>query len=101
MKSIDFIIKYKTKEIGYITAKVSAGRGGHQDNVLDEITQFCDWALIQIQNDKQKAYVVLYDCINTSKLFNDIRNKYKNPNLILTNTKKFKYDFLNWFNNKE
>jgi hypothetical protein len=101
LKSIDFVIKYKTEEIGYITAKVTSGGGGHQDNVLDEITQFCDWSLIQQQNDKQqKVYIVLYDSMNTSKLFNDIKKKYKNTNLILTDTKKFKCDFLNWFNNK-
>lgn len=101
LKSIDFVIKYKTEEIGFITAKVTSGGGGHQDNVLDEITQFCDWSLIQQQNDKQqKVYIVLYDSMNTSKLFNDIKKKYKNTNLILTNTKNFKNDFLNWFNNK-
>lgn len=48
----------------------------------------------------QKVYIVLYDSMNTSKLFNDIKKKYKNTNLILTDTKKFKNDFLNWFNNK-
>lgn len=100
LKSIDFVIKYKTDEIGYITAKVTSGGGGHQDNVLDEITQFCDWSLIQHQNDKQpKVYVVLYDCINTSKLFDNIKKTHKNVNLIITNTDKFKNDFLNWFNN--
>ena len=102
LKSIDFVIKYKTDDIGYITAKVTSGGGGHQDNVLDEITQFCDWSLIQQQNDKQpKVYIVLYDSLNTSKLFNDIKKKYKNKNLILTDTKKFKNDFLNWFNDRE
>jgi hypothetical protein len=124
LKSIDFVIKYKNEEIGYITAKVTSGGGGHQDNVLDEITQFCDWSLIQQQNDiqeikqsliygahhkiennfigckQQKVYIVLYDSMNTSKLFNDIKKKYKNTNLILTDTKKFKNDFLNWFYNK-
>ena len=48
----------------------------------------------------QKVYIVLYDSLNTSNLFNDIKKKYKNSNLILTDTKKFKNDFLNWFNNK-
>jgi len=78
LKSIDFVIKYKNEEIGYITAKVTSGGGGHQDNILDEITQFCDWSLIQQQNDKQqKVYIVLYDSMNTSKLFNDIKKNIK------------------------
>jgi hypothetical protein len=99
LKSIDFVIKYKTKEIGYITAKVTSGGGGHQDNVLDEISQFCEWSLIQQNYKQQKVYVVLYDSINTSNLFNDIKKKYKHINLILTDTKQFKNDFLSWFNN--
>jgi hypothetical protein len=101
LKSIDFVIKHKTDEIGYITAKVTVGGGGHQDNVLEEIKQFCEWALIQQQNDKQKkVYVVLYDSANTSEYFNDIKDKYKNTNLILTDSKKFKTKFLKWFKNK-
>jgi hypothetical protein len=96
LKSIDFVIKYKNKEIGYITAKVTCGEGGHQDNVLNELLQFCDWASKQ---NKKKAFVVLYDNKNTSKRFNDIKAKYsKYKNLILTNTSNFKDDFLNWFN---
>lgn len=100
LKTIDFLIKHDEKEIGYITAKVTSGEGGHQDNVLDEITQYCDWALIQQNKDiGKKCYVVLYDSNNTSNLINDIKKKYKNDNLIITNTKKFKTDFINWFNN--
>ena len=100
LKSIDFVIKYNKEEIGYIMAKVTLGKGGHQDNVLDEITQFCDWSIQHKKKSKlKKAYVVLYDSMNTSTLFTDIKKLYKNSNLILTNTKKFKNDFLNWFNN--
>ena len=99
LKSVDFLIKYKNEDIGYITAKVSSGNGGHQDNVLDELTQYCDWATIQLLSDKNKVYVVLYDSVNTSKLYNDIKKKYKNSNIIFTDTENFKNDFLNWFNN--
>lgn len=99
LKSIDFTINYKNKEIGYITAKVTSGGGGHQDNVLDEITQYCDWSLIQINNDKKKVYVILYDNINTSKLYYDMKKKYSDINIIFTDTKNFKKDFLIWFNN--
>ncbi len=78
LKSIDFVIKYKNEEIGYITAKVTTDKGGHQDNVLDEIIQFCEWSLIQQQKDNpQKIYVVLYDNKNISKLFNDIEKSIK------------------------
>lgn len=99
LKSIDFIIKNDTEEIGYITAKVSSGEGGHQDNVLDEISQFCEWSLIELKNDKNnKVYIVLYDSINKSKLFTDIKNIYVHENLILTNTKNFKKDFVKWLN---
>ena len=99
LKSIDFSINYKDKEIGLITAKVTSGGGGHQDNVLDELSQFCDWAQIQIKNNESKVYVILYDSLNTSKLFDSIKKKYSNTNIIFTNTKKFKDDLLNWFNN--
>lgn len=98
LKSIDFIIKYKNNNIGYITAKVTSGNGGHQDNVLDEITQFCVWSQKQLQNEKKKVYVVLYDSINTSNLYNNIKKIYKNDNILLTDTKEFRTSFLNWFN---
>ena len=99
LKSIDFTISHKTQEIGYIMAKVSVGGGGHQDNVLHEIIQFLDWSVIQIKNDIiKKAYLVLYDSQNKSKLFTDIKSKYINNNIILTDSKNFKNDFLDWFN---
>jgi hypothetical protein len=99
LKSIDFTISYKTQEIGYIMAKVSVGGGGHQDNVLHEIIQFLDWSIIQIKNDDvKKVYLVLYDSQIKSKLFDDIKKKYKNNNIILTDSKNFKNDFLDWFN---
>lgn len=98
LKSIDFIIKYNHQEIGYIMAKVTSGEGGHQDNVLEEITQFCEWSLIQqAQHIENKVYIVLYDNLDTSHLFEDIKEKYKNRNLILTNTDQFKDMFLSWF----
>ena len=100
LKTIDFLIKNNDIDLGYITAKVTSGEGGHQDNILDEITHFCDWSLIQQKNDlTKKIYVVFYDSSNASKLINDIKKKYKNDNLIITDSKKFKNDFLNWFNN--
>ena len=101
LKSIDCLVIEDLTIIGYGTLKVCFGAGGHQDNVLDEITQFCDWSQIQIQtqNNNQKVYIVLYDSVNTSKLFNDIKKKYKNINLLLTDSKNFKKDFLDWFNN--
>lgn len=98
LKSIDFMIKHNNIDIGYITAKVTIGSGGHQDNVLEEIKQFCKWS--KKYNDNQKLFVVLYDNVNTKSLINDVEKKYKNTNLILTNTNNFKNDFLKWFKNK-
>lgn len=37
--------------------------------------------------------------LNTKLLINDVEKKYKNTNLILTNTNNFKNDFLKWFKN--
>lgn len=98
LKSIDFVIKYKTKEIGYITAKVTIGQGGHQDNVLHEMIQFCEWSLLEIKKNNKKVYIILYDSINISILYDDICKKYTNKNLIFTTTIDFKNKFLNWFN---
>jgi hypothetical protein len=100
LKSIDFIIKHNKEDIGYITAKVTSGGGGHQDNVLDEIIQFCEWTKIQLINNCNIVYVVLYDSMNTSILFNDITKKYNYPNLILTNSENFKKDFICWFDDR-
>ena len=105
LKSIDFIIKHNTEDIGYIMAKVTSGEGGHQDNVLDEIIQFCEWTKIQNKEEEEDnyniVYVVLYDCVNTSSiLFNNIKQKYNYSNLIFTDSEKFKEDFLYWFDNK-
>ncbi len=97
LKSIDFLISYKDKDIGYITAKVCLGSGGHQDNVLDELIQYCEWSQIQLKSDNNKVYVILYDNLNTSNLYNDIKKKYKNDHILFTNTQKFKIDFVNWF----
>jgi hypothetical protein len=99
LKTIDFVVKLNNIELGYITAKITSGEGGHQDNVLDEITQFCEWTTVQQQIDPSpKIYIVLYDNNNTSAMINDIKKKYKSVNLIITNCKNFKDDFLNWFN---
>jgi hypothetical protein len=43
------------------------------------------------------VYVILYDNLNTSNLYNDIKKKYKNDHILFTNTQKFKIDFVNWF----
>lgn len=100
LKTIDFFIKHNEKEIGYITAKVSADKGGHQDNVLAEISQFCDWASIQQKSDTdKKCYVVLYDTNNSTDSISEIKITYKNDNLIITNTSNFKTDFMIWFDN--
>ncbi len=101
LKSIDFLIKYKKEDIGYISAKVCSGNGGHQDNVLHELSQYCEWALIELKNDNNnKAYIILYDNFETSLLYNEIKMKYKNDNIIFTNTKNFRKDFLVYYNKR-
>lgn len=100
LKTIDFIVKYNTAIIGYIMAKVLVGSGGHQDNVMNEIIQFCDWATIEQNNGSEKAYIVLFDCTEECHVFKDIKEKYNHYGLIMTNTEYFQADFLNWFKSK-
>lgn len=52
-----------------------------------------------MQSNKNKVYIILFDNFNTSKLYDDIKLKYKHNNLLFTNTNNFKTNFLNWFNN--
>ncbi len=99
LKTIDFLIYYREDIIGYITAKVTSGNGGHQDNVLNEITQFCEWSLIQTKNTEKKAYIILYDNPVISNLYSSIQKTYSSVNILFTNTPNFKKDFLKWFNN--
>ena len=99
MKAIDFTINYNKQIIGYITAKYSIGSGGHQDNVISELNDFCNWSLKEIKKseNKKKVYIVLYDNFDNSN-HHKLQNKYKNENLIISNTINFNNDFLIWFN---
>lgn len=95
LKTFDFCIKYNGTDIGFITAKVTVGDGGHQDNVIQEIIQFSEWAITQ--NDTKISYIILFDTLNSSKLSN-IKDIIKNyDNIILTNTDTFQSKFLTWF----
>lgn len=100
LKTIDFVVKQNTMTVGFIMAKVLVGSGGHQDNVMNEIIQFCDWANIELNNGSEKAYIVLFDCTEECRIFKDIKEKYNSCNLIMTNTDCFRADFLNWFEKK-
>lgn len=85
LKSFDAKILGKMK--GYITAKVSFGNGGHQDNVFDEIDTISMWWL-EHKSNSDEVLVVLVDT-NLIKEFNILKKKYEKVNNIM------------WFNHIE
>jgi hypothetical protein len=57
LKSIDGI--FDGPKSGYIFAKIVIGKGGHQDNVLNEMDRYIEWA--KQYGEPDKNYVILID----------------------------------------
>tara|TARA_R110002074_G_scaffold191171_1_gene357230 strand:- start:1104 stop:1679 length:576 start_codon:yes stop_codon:yes gene_type:complete len=57
LKSFDARIDGRIK--GYITQKITEGKGGHQDNVIEEIEMFCNWA--SKFGEDGEVYIALVD----------------------------------------
>jgi hypothetical protein len=73
LKSFDAQITGKLN--GYISAKVSFGSGGHQDNVFYELDTIANWWSLY-KREAQEVLVLLFDTDLTNK-FNILVEKYK------------------------
>ena len=87
MKSFDGEISGKID--GWLFCKICLSEGGHQDNVFEEITTFCETVIIS--KEKNKYYVVIIDT-NLDKRFREIYEKYhekKEGKLLIFNHRTF------------
>lgn len=72
------------KMTGYITAKISYGMGGHQDNVFEEMYANADWWKIHKANTEEML-VILIDTDLLNK-FTRIKEKYNDiKNILVVN----------------
>ena len=86
LKSFDARITGKVE--GYACNKVTAGGGGHQDNVDDELVEICKWVK-KFHNDDGKLWVIIWDTDLTKK-FNALKKEYLDvPNLLVVNHIEF------------
>lgn len=82
LKSFD--AKITGKVDGYACNKVTAGDGGHQDNVDDELVEICKWVK-NYHNADGKLWIIIWDTDLTTK-FNTLKKDYLDvPNLIIVN----------------
>ena len=76
LKSFDGKVENSVGEtIGYISAKVCMGCGGHQDNVFEELHTFGEWA--EKYANKSLIWIILIDT-NLKKEFTELKTKYDN-----------------------
>ena len=96
LKSFDGILEGKIN--GYIVAKVSYGKGGHQDNVFEEINIIGEWWK-KYKKDMYEILVILLDTDLINRYLR-IKNKYSNiKNIIVCNHIEFqKYMIENYSN---
>lgn len=86
LKSFDAKITGKIN--GWLSAKITFGNGGHQDNVFEEEDTLCLWWKKYYKNKEDKL-VILIDT-NLEKEFITLKNKYKIcKNIIITNHFEF------------
>ena len=66
---------------GWVCAKVCYGAGGHQDNVFEEMYNYCEW-VDQYHANSNQLFVVLIDT-DLTKQFNELKEKYEKIKNIL------------------
>jgi hypothetical protein len=67
---------------GWVCAKVCYGAGGHQDNVFEEMYNYCEW-VEQYHANSNELFVVLIDT-DLTRQFNELKEKYeKNKNILI------------------
>lgn len=68
---------------GWLSAKITFGSGGHQDNVFEEQDTLCMW-WENYMKDKKERLVILIDT-DREKEFTTLKNKYKEcKNILIT-----------------
>lgn len=92
LKSFDGRISGKIN--GWLFAKITFSSGGHQDNVFDEAHQMCRWVIKY--SESNLLFVILIDT-DLKKQFDNLKNTYSNPNLLITNHIGLQEYFINNF----
>lgn len=95
LKSFDAKITGKME--GYISAKVSFGNGGHQDNVFEEMDNLADWWK-KYKNNSDEFLIILIDTDLTKKVIN-LKQKYTNiKNIKIFNHVEFQQYIIDTYN---
>jgi hypothetical protein len=83
LKSFDGMISYISSGelIGYITAKIAYGSGGHQDNVFEEMDTMAEWWK-KYKYETEEILIVLIDTDLIEK-FTRIKEKYNDVNNVM------------------
>lgn len=98
LKSIDCLVIDNTIIIGYGTLKVCFGSGGHQDNVVDELGYFVEWAIKYGKEDKLYLVVIDSDQVSTT----DIKNKSASyENIWVVDHYEFQVKFYDWWSKRQ
>ena len=97
LKSFDAKITGKMK--GWLSAKITYGNGGHQDNVFEEEDTLCSWWKNNMKNKDQKL-VILIDT-DLKKEYDTLKTKYKDcKSIIITNHYQFQEYLLKNYSKK-
>ncbi len=94
-----FDARLSGKLSGYIFSKIVYGQGGHQDNVFIEAQNICNWVQTNYKKHKKDIFVLLIETDLNEKYAN-LKNKFNNKNLLITNHYEFQYYIANRFSHK-
>jgi len=86
LKSFDARITGKVE--GYACNKVTAGGGGHQDNVDDELVELCKWVK-KYHTADGKLWIIIWDTDLTTKFNTLKKDNLDVPNLLIVNHVEF------------